>query len=339
MAAPPTSRPDSTIVVVSIDTEEDNWSPARQDITVENIRELPYFHAFLRRLGARPTYLTTYQVALQPWAAHILREIRDGGAAEIGAHLHPWNTPPLDEPFVPRNTMLKNLAAPLQLAKLERLTATMRDAFGIGPTSFRAGRYGFGEGTAAALIRCGYRVESSVTPFVSWEDQDDGPNFMGAPLDAYSLSDHGDARIPDPAGRLLEIPLSAGYNRSPFALWSRVREVLAMEVLQPFRLAGVAARTGVFKRIFLSPESASAAEMLDVSRRLIDHGVAHLQLSLHSPSLRPGMSEFTAVAADVTRLYQSIDAYLDGLHRFARVTFATIDEAATLLGQPRRAVA
>src|SRR5207302_1313460 len=103
------------------------------------------------------------------------------------AHLHPWNTPPLDEPFVPRNSMLANLPARLQLAKVERLTDTLRRAFDAAPVSFRAGRYALGPETVAALIRCGYRVDSSVTPYVSWEGFDDGPSFVGAPLGPYRL--------------------------------------------------------------------------------------------------------------------------------------------------------
>src|ERR1041384_5273221 len=113
--------------IVSIDTEEDNWQPRRDGVPIENIRELPRLDSLFQRLGVRATYFTTHQVAIQEWAADILRQLQDGGA-EIGAHLHPWNTPPLDEPFTPRNSMLANLPAALQLAKLERLTETLRRA-------------------------------------------------------------------------------------------------------------------------------------------------------------------------------------------------------------------
>ena len=75
--------------------------------------------------------------------------------------------------------------------------------------------------------------------------------------------------------------------------------------------------------------------MLTLSRRLLEHGVRHLQLSWHTPSLKPGLSPFAATAKDVARLYASVDAYIDGLARFTRVTCATISEAAALLcGEP-----
>src|SRR3982074_911297 len=112
-------------VVVSIDTKEDNWVPARQSITVENIRELPRVDRLLERLGVRATYFTTYQVTQQAWAADVLRGLGATGRAEIGAHLHPWNTPPIEESIEQRNTMTVNLPRPLQVAKIRSLTEAL----------------------------------------------------------------------------------------------------------------------------------------------------------------------------------------------------------------------
>jgi hypothetical protein len=321
-------RSDGVVVIVSLDAEEDNWHRSRDGVAVENICELRRLARFFDRLGVRPTYFTAYQVAIQERAVETLRDICAAGNAEIAAHLHPWNTPPLAEGFVPRNSMLKNLPADLQVAKLRRLTSALEQAFDATPRAFRAGRYGLGRDTVAALSCCGYRVDSSVVPFVSWEEVDDGPSFVGAPLGAYRLAPDRDVSEPAPDGDLIEIPLSCGFSRRPFGLWGRVRHVLDVAPLRPAHLVGLAARVGLCKRIVLSPELASVPEMLTLSRRLLEHGVRHLQLSWHSPSLKPGLSPFTATAADVARLYASVEAYLDGLSRLTAVTFATISEAA-----------
>ena len=322
---------DSVLLIVSIDTEEDNWQPSRSGVTVENICELHRLARFFDRLGVRPTYFTAYQVAIQPRAAETLRDLCAEGRAEIAAHLHPWNTPPLAEAFVPRNSMVKNLPAELQLAKLRRLTAALEEAFGFTPRAFRAGRYGLGRDTVGALVRCGYRVDSSVTPFVSWENVDDGPTFVGAPVVAYHVAPDRDVRRSAPDGDLLEIPLSYGFSRGPFGLWGRVRRVLDVAPFRPFHLVGLAARAGLFKRIALCPEVASVADMLTLSRRLLEHGVRHLHLSWHSPSLKPGLSPFAATGADVACLYSSVETYLDGLSRMTPITFAAISEAAAVL--------
>src|SRR5438552_11160504 len=244
------------LLIVSVDTEEDNWQPCREGVTIENIRELPRLDVLFQQLGVRATYFATYQVAIREWAAATLRQLRTGGA-EIGAHLHPWNTPPLEEPLLPRNSMLKNLPPALQLAKLERLTATLREAIGARPVAFRAGRYGLGTDTITALIRCGYQIDSSVTPFVSWEAFDDGPTFVGAPLDIYRHGGGRDVRIPEPDGALLEFPVSSGYSRAPFSVWNGVYRMLAAG-----HAVGLASRVGLVKRILLSPEAHSVADML-----------------------------------------------------------------------------
>ena len=320
------------LLIVSLDTEEDNWHRSRTDVTVRNIFELRRLARLFDRLGVRPTYFTTYQVAIDPEAAAVLRDVGDASRGEIGAHLHPWNTPPLDEEFVPRNSMVKNLPADLQRAKIETLTAALEEAFGRRPHAFRAGRYGIGPETIVALDACGYRVDSSVSPFVNLQGVDDGPTFVGAPFKLYRLAPNRDVREADPQGPVLEMPLSYGFSRGPFPVWDRVQRVLEAAPLRWLRAHGLASRIGLSRRLSLNPEYESVADMLTLSRRLLEHGVRQLHMSFHTPSLRPGLSPFTPTPADVERLYASIEAYLDGLAGITPFTFATVSEAAELLG-------
>jgi hypothetical protein len=320
------------VLVVSVDTEEDTWIPTRAGVTVENVRELRRLSRFFDRLQVRTTYFTTYQVATRPWAVAILREICDGGRAEIGAHLHPWNTPPVHEPLSPRNTMMKNLAPELQLEKLERLTSVLGDAFGARPSAFRAGRFGLGVDAVRALLACGYQVDSSVTPFVNWEATDDGPNFVGASLDAYRIGTGRDLRVPAPDGRLVEIPITSGYNRFASWRWPALHRVLHTGLARALHLAGVASRLGLAKRTVLRPEAESVRDMLALSRGALAGGVRHLHLFFHSVTLQPGLSPWTSSAQDVERVYARINRYLEGLSRMACLRFATVSEACRALG-------
>jgi hypothetical protein len=320
------------LLIVSVDTEEDNWRPARAGIGVENIREFHRFSRFLDRLGVRATYFTTYQVAICPWAADILREMRDGGGAEIGAHLHPWNTPPVKEELLTRNSMMKNLPVGLQLAKVQHLTTTLEDAFGAAPIAFRAGRFGLGVAGVSALLSCGYQADSSVTPFMNWQATDDGPTFVGAPVDAYRIGERGEITVPECGGPLLEIPLTCGYTRFSSTRWRTLHRVLGAWPSRAAHVAGVLDRLGWAKFVMLSPEGASVRDMLALSRGALEGGVRHLQLFLHSPSLRPGLTPWTSTATEVERLYGSIAAYVDGLSRIASVRCTTIREACLTLG-------
>lgn len=325
------------LVIVSLDTEEDNWIPTRTSVTVENIAAVRALAKFFDRLGVRPTYFTTYQVALDRRAVETLREACADGRGEVGAHLHPWNTPPLVMPLEPRVTMLNNLPGELQRAKLVRLTASLVDAFGEAPQVFRAGRFGFGREAVAPLVDCGYQVESSVAPFMNLEAMDGGPNFVGAPITPYLLKPGRDVREAALDGTLLEIPLSYGFSRGPFRFWDPVCRMLEGSPQRRLHFPGIASRLGIVRRLSLSPEYVPTADMLTLSRRLLEHGVPYLQLSFHTPSLMPGLSPFTRTAADVARLYASIEEYLHGLSRMARVTFTTIGEAAAALRGGSRA--
>jgi hypothetical protein len=320
-----------TIVVLSVDTEEDNWEPAREGVAVENIRELPRLQAYCDGLGVPVTYCTTYQVATVPWAAGVLRDLHTSGRAEVAAHLHPWNTPPADEPLVPRNTMTWNLPMDLQGAKIASLTRSIEEGIGVRPTSFRTGRFGLGRETTQVLIEQGYRVDSSVTPWWSWASTDEGPDFVGAPLSAYTLDGTTDPRTPVPGGPLLEIPLSSGYSRWPFPAWHGVYQALRRPWARPLRLAGLAVRLGVLRALTIDPEVSSVRDMLRLAERLTAHDVGHLSCFFHSPTLCPGLSQYARTTADVELLYRKIAEFVDGIGRITTPVFLTLDEAARRL--------
>lgn len=320
-----------TLVFVTVDTEEDNWIPARSDVTVENVRELPRLQTFFDRLGIVPTYLTSYHVVTRPWAADLLRHMQQTSGAEVGAHLHPWNTPPFLEKLDARSTMLGNLPYELQLTKLRSLTDALESALGGSPVSFRTGRYGLGPDTIRALLCCGYRVDSSVTPFMNWKKTGDGPDFQNAPLECHLLQGQR-ATLGADAGSLLEVPLSVGYSRRPFNLWDRVHSVLATHSSGMIPTLALARRLGFPKKIVISPELSSAADMLSLARELLRHGLRHLQLFLHSPTLRPGLTPYVTSFGDADRLFGRIEDFVEGLGKLTSVRFATLSEAWSLCG-------
>src|SRR4029079_12943792 len=82
---------DEILFLVSIDTEEDNWAPTRDNITLDNARQLPGIQSLFEKLGVRPTYFVTHTLAADPTACAIIRELSKRAGVEIGAHLHPWN--------------------------------------------------------------------------------------------------------------------------------------------------------------------------------------------------------------------------------------------------------
>ena len=314
-------------VIVSIDTEEDGWGPGTP-VTLENAHQLPRLHAFFTRLRIRATYFTTYQFATQRWAMAALRDVAASGTAEIGGHLHPWNTPPSNGPQPPHLSMLCNVPPDVQLAMLRQLTDAIEQGAGTRPTSFRAGRFGLGASTIPALQACGYRVDSSVTPFLSWRWADQGPDFTRAPLDVYLLGDGPDVQVHQPMGRIVEVPLSVGFTRFPVSRWRTLHRGLWSRAGRAVRLEGVASLLGATARAIVSPETTSARVMLAISRRLVEGGLSHLQMFFHSSSLMPGLNQFARRQKHVERLYARIEQFMDGIGAFADPVPATVSEAA-----------
>src|SRR3989344_4183211 len=124
-------------LIITIDAEEDNWgSFSPTSYTLENIYKIPELQALFDKFNVKPAYLLTYPVATDKKAISIFKKILEHDKCEIGAHCHPWNTPPFEEETSARNSMMCNLSADLQYRKLQNLHETIKNNFGIEPVSF-----------------------------------------------------------------------------------------------------------------------------------------------------------------------------------------------------------
>ncbi len=142
-------------LAVTIDTEADGQWDYGAPLTTRNVAFWAPFQELCERHGVTPTYLVTSEIVDDERAREQLASWLSRGAAEVGAHLHPWTTPPFaDVPGLRHNDPVH--AFPSQLPdelladKLETLTVEVAAGFGRRPTSYRAGRFGF-DGRSAAI--------------------------------------------------------------------------------------------------------------------------------------------------------------------------------------------
>lgn len=299
--------------VVSVDTEEDNWGwRSRAPVTCRNARELPRLVRFFRCLHIRPTFFVSYQTLAEPSARAIIKELSAEDGLEIGGHVHPWNTPPHDGS--PRRTVLHNLPQKTRASKIGTVKRGIGDLLGWSPSSFRAGRFGFGSATAACLIDHGYHVDSSVTPFLDWTTSSRGQSYVDAPIRIYRLSPESGVSREDPNGRLVEVLLTSGYTRLRADRWRTSARFLNHPSVRAMRVGTVGALVMGFRKVILSPEAHDVPDMVALGRRALESGVDHLRLFFHSSSLMPSLNPFTPASQDVEELYQRIEAILDGLH-------------------------
>ncbi|EED33949.1 glycosyl transferase, group 1 [gamma proteobacterium NOR5-3] len=322
------SKPD-VIFVLSVDTEEEwPWDSAfpSTDCAVSNTRKLPAFQELCQRIGIRPTYFVDYAVAQDDEGSAILKNIAQGGTAEVGAHLHPWCNPPFYGKTGEAESHIVNLPKEQVASKLDALHELLQDRLGVRPRSFRSGRWGINSETLQLLIDRGYTVDSSVYPFY----ENDYFSCEGSPLTPYypdldKVLTAGDQR------KLMELPVSAGFNRGNFDRAQRIHKALSSAPASWLRAVGLLWHTRLLRKLYLSPELTEANDMNSLVDQCLNNGQPVIHMFLHSSSLVDHVTGLmdTDNAYDV--ITDRIAQTLKHLSQRAKVTFCTASEAAELL--------
>jgi len=296
-------------LIVTIDTEEDDWSDyAREADSLENIGRIPNLQHLFEEYGIRPTYLISYPVAKDPRAASVLRDIVERGRCEVGTHCHPWNTPPFEETINKKNSMLCNLPAELQFRKLQVMHDAIRESIGITPVSFRAGRWGFGREVGWNIVRLGYRVDSSVTPFVDWSAHQ-GPDFSAwEPFVAPYPIDQNDSGGDNPV--LTEMPTTIGFLQGDIRRAGRVDRALRRSIAGRIGVIGLLDRIGVLNKVWLSPEVSTSSQMIRLTNACRGIGCRYVNMTFHSPSLVGGLTPFVRSCSEEKTFLRKIEEYL-----------------------------
>lgn len=294
LVAPKDFRP---LLVVVVDTEEEfDWTRplSRANVSATTVAAQRIAHdAAFAALGVRPVYVADYPVVAAPEAVTALAALAAADACEIGAHLHPWVTPPHEEIVCPVNSYAGNLPRTLEMAKLRVLTEIIEQTFGRRPVTYKAGRYGIGPHTPDLLAELGYRVDLSVVARTAFS-ADGGPDFRAC----------GPHPSLWPSG-LLELPTSAGFSGLLAGLGPTLHPRL------PPPLPGVLARMRLLERARLTPEGTTLAEMVRLTRALFRQGIRVFNLAYHSPSLVPGHTPYVRTGRDLAEFLDRLRGYLD----------------------------
>jgi hypothetical protein len=316
--------------VVTIDAEEDNWGFECHKSSVKNIKMIPRLQDLFDRYGIKPSYMVSYPVASCDWVVDIFSDILSKDKCEIGAHLHPWNTPPIREIICERNSMMKNLPYKLQVEKINVLTEKLEKVFGKKPRSFRAGRWGLGQDTIKALIECGYMVDSSVTPTISWRRSGEGPEYPDVENEPYWMTVDGEQHNQNSNRLILEVPATIGFNRWPFEFWQQIHLKMQKGWLKSIKSVAIMHHTGLLRKIWLSPEISSAANMIALSKTMIRNGIQFLNLSFHSTTLLPGKTPFVKNNIDLEDFYSRLEKLLDYLKKHTNLNSLMLSDVKKL---------
>ena len=180
--------------------------------------------------------------------------------------------------------------------------------FALAPSSFRAGRWAYGESVHKALSRLGYRVDTSVTPFTSWVAYG-GPDFSHIPLERPGVSLGRVAGTPGGDG-LVEVPATIGFLQKNFTRCNRIWNFIDSTRLRSLHVVGVLARLRLLNKVWLSPEASQAATMIRLSRVLAEKGYSLINMFFHSTSLKAGLNPFVRTKAEEDRFFGRIRDFL-----------------------------
>ena len=322
------ASPPKLFVVVDTEEEFDWGAPfARENTSVTAIAEVGRLQAVLEPHGLKPTYVVDYPVASTPASAGKLAEIAARGAARIGAHLHPWVTPPFDEPLVPEMSFGCNLGATIERAKIMQLTEAIVRNMNVAPRVYKAGRYGFGETTADTLEALGFTVDASVIPHMDFTNEK-GPTFIG--------------HTPTPAtfGRtrkMLEAPCTTGFIGTARKSGEPLHRMASASFLKPMRAIGILSRAGILNKVMLSPEGNTLEEMKSLTKALHGDGLRTFAMTFHSPSLKPGCTRYVRTEREREEFLKTIDKYCEFFLGELRGAPTTPEELYRDLLQPRSA--
>lgn len=301
-------------LAVTIDVEEEGLFSGRYEtrsVSAKNVAELSRLDPIFREWNITPTLLLTHSVARHEPHRDLLLKLKQQWNAEIGAHLHPWNTPPLQDLHHPEPVPSEQMPRDLLEAKLHTLLQSIRQ-MGITPTSFRMGRFNIGPRMFSLLEGAGILVDSSVAPMRRYQS---GSDRLAAPADPY----FPDSMEPCQPGQsnTLEVPIT----------------ILPIFPRLGFLLERLPARKRWSSRFIMRNGSISVQPMWNGLKQLKAATWLHqhrrgrvLTLYFHSSELMPGGCPQHQTSQDVDRFLTRLRDFFAWLHREMQVESRTLSQ-------------
>ena len=298
--------------ILSIDTEADNQWSHGVPLTTKNISFIPPFQELCNRFDITPTYLVTSEICDDENAVRILKGIQDRNQCEIGTHLHVWTTPPflVKDGYRyndPAHAFAHEIPSELFEKKLEFLTNQIKTSFGHPPVSFRSGRYGYNKSMAEILANYGYKIDSSVTPYISWRKTPGLENGNGGP--DFSRENNHPYNVNSEHGQILEVPVTILYTKEIFknhpefaSFILRYRNKYINKILSILHYNN--------QPLWLRPSpKTTLADLIEVVNCAENMGLQYLVMMFHSSELMPGGSPYWKDQEGIKNLYKLLTEF------------------------------
>jgi hypothetical protein len=290
-------------LVITIDVEPDcspSWkysNPLSFNGVHEGIanRLQPLFNKY----NITPTYLINNVVLEDAASCKTFSNLN--GFFELGTHLHPEFIAPekkFDDYRGKKGEANCCFYEPeIEFAKIENITRLFTGQFGIAPLSFRAGRFSAGLNTIKSLKKLSYKVDTSVTPNVIWNDRtrERPVDFRAASNQPYWI---GDSSMVTGVNEhdLLEVPVSITRKKLSF---SQIIKYILKNKQLPYRGSKAAWLRPVFSKYdqFINIIG-------DINEKQIGDTVVY-NMMFHNVEIIPGLSPYSSTEEDA-RAYMGL---------------------------------
>lgn len=304
-------------LAASLDVEEEGLFGGRYVCgapSLRNTAELLRLAPLMER-GLRPTLFCTHGALTDTATQRMLAVLRDRHGAEIAAHLHYWNTPPLAEgPAVLTRVPAATLGQEAFREKMLHLLTAGMTFQGEALRSFRMGRWDLHRHHWPVLAELGLTCDASVRPLHGPVVDAGGlrlrPDHFAAPRTPY--------RVRTACGEILEVPLSV----VPLA---QALPPLLERLPRPLRNAA----KGTFSHwgaLALLPVEHPLWLMKYMTRRFVAAGGRVLSLTWHSSEMLPGGAPHMPDETHVARFLKKIECYLDWLSTISDLRHVTMQD-------------
>lgn len=291
--------------IITIDVEGDNLWGKPKEIKTENSKFIYRFQRLCEKFGFKPTYLTNYEMANCKFFKEFGLELIKTNKAEVGMHLHAWNSPPI-EPLTDNDFFYQPYLIEYRLhlikEKVKIMTCTLEDIFQVKMVSHRAGRWAFNDQYAKVLSEYGYMVDCSVTPYVNWNSSLGNPSGKGgANYEQFSdkpyFLDLDNIRLSGKSN-LLEVPMTVvKVDRVSNEIYKYCRNIVPSKYLRVFSP----------KILWLRPNGKNINNLLRIVDISVKNNCDYIEFMLHSSELMPGGSPTFSNDQSIEKLYNDLE--------------------------------
>lgn len=295
-------------LTVTIDVEPDcspSWHYSNP-LTFEGVRLgiKERLQPLFNKYGIVPTYLINNVVLEDAESVNILKNLE--GNYELGTHLHPE--------FIEPEKSVHNYAGSkgeanccfykpeIEFEKIKNITEIFEKQIGYKPTSFRAGRFSAGKNTIASLVKCGYKVDTSVTPHICWNDKtrEDPVDFTNAFEQPYFIKNN----------TILEKDLRAQILEVPITICPLPNMILKEIFLS---IGGLRRKIRKNKFVWLRPIFSSYHQLIQLVNYLNQNNYKEdtlvINMMFHNVEVIPGLSPYTKNENDCTQYLHLLENF------------------------------